>query len=107
MGASYILLLTAFYVDNRKNLPLRRELPQIAFWFLPAVIGSPITLYVVWTHPPGQSEPVGGAMLGLVRHGVRRSFCGAAIQRVEVSKWVMNDRFGVSAPCPLFPRKMG
>jgi hypothetical protein len=51
MGASSILLLTAFYLDNGKNLPLRRELPQIAFWFLPAVIGSPITLYVLWTHP--------------------------------------------------------
>ena len=28
MGASYILLLTAFYVDNGKNLPLWRELPE-------------------------------------------------------------------------------
>ena len=50
MGASSILLLTAFYLDNGKNLPLRLELPQIAFWFLPAVIGSPIT---VGTHPYG------------------------------------------------------
>ena len=32
MGASYILLITAFYVDNGPNLPLWRELPQIAFW---------------------------------------------------------------------------
>jgi hypothetical protein len=30
MGASYIFMLTAFYVDNGKNLPLCRELPQIA-----------------------------------------------------------------------------
>jgi hypothetical protein len=29
----------------------RVPIPQIAFWFLPAVIGSPITLYVLWTHP--------------------------------------------------------
>ena len=35
MGASYIVMLTAFYVDNGKNLPLWKELPQIAFWFLP------------------------------------------------------------------------
>jgi hypothetical protein len=56
------LAIVATLSFGRKNLPLRRELPQIAFWFLPAVIGSPITLYVLWTHPPGQSEPVGGAM---------------------------------------------
>jgi phosphate starvation-inducible membrane PsiE len=31
MGASYILMLTAFYVDNGRNLPLWRELPELAF----------------------------------------------------------------------------
>jgi hypothetical protein len=31
MGLSYILLLTAFYVDNGKNLPLWKELPQMAY----------------------------------------------------------------------------
>ncbi len=51
MGLSYILLLTAFYVDNGKNLPLWRELPQIAFWVLPSAIGLPIVLYVLVRHP--------------------------------------------------------
>lgn len=51
MGTSFILMLTAFYVDNGKNLPLWRELPQIAFWFLPTMIGTPIVLYVLRTHP--------------------------------------------------------
>ena len=51
MGLSYILLLTAFYVDNGKNLPLWRELPQIAFWLLPSAIGLPIMLYVLRRHP--------------------------------------------------------
>ena len=51
MGTSYILLLTAFYVDNGKNLPLWKELPQIAFWLLPSVIGAPIILYVLRRHP--------------------------------------------------------
>lgn len=51
MGASYVLLLTAFYVDNGKNLPLWRELPQIAFWLLPSAIGVPIILYAMWRHP--------------------------------------------------------
>ena len=45
MGASYILMLTAFYVDNGKNLPLWRELPQFAFWFIPGLIGAPLMAY--------------------------------------------------------------
>ena len=36
MGASYVLMITAFYVDNGPNLPLWRELPPIMFWILPA-----------------------------------------------------------------------
>lgn len=51
MGASFILMLTAFYVDNGKNLPFWRNLPQITFWFMPTVIGTPIILYVLRTHP--------------------------------------------------------
>jgi hypothetical protein len=51
MGASFILMITAFYVDNGKNLPLWRELPQITFWLLPAAIGIPIILYVLRKHP--------------------------------------------------------
>ncbi|HET7850570.1 MAG TPA: hypothetical protein VFL51_16060 [Pseudolabrys sp.] len=51
MAASYILLLTAFYVDNGKNLPLWRELPQIAFWLLPAAIGIPILVSTLLRHP--------------------------------------------------------
>jgi hypothetical protein len=51
MGASYILMLTAFYVDNGKNLPLWRELPEIAFWFLPSTIGVPLILNTLVRHP--------------------------------------------------------
>lgn len=51
MGASYILLVTAFYVDNGKNLPLWKELPQIAFWLLPSAFGIPIIAYVLSRHP--------------------------------------------------------
>ena len=51
MGASYILMLTAFYVDNGKNLPLWKELPKIAFWFLPGAIGVPLILYALFRHP--------------------------------------------------------
>jgi hypothetical protein len=51
MGASYIVMLTAFYVDNAKNLPLWKELPDAAFWVLPGAIGIPIILYALCRHP--------------------------------------------------------
>jgi hypothetical protein len=51
MGLSYILMLTAFYVDNGKNLPLWRELPQIAFWLLPALLGLPLIVHALLKHP--------------------------------------------------------
>ena len=51
MGASYIFVLTAFYVDNGRNLPLWRELPEIAFWLLPSLIGAPLVLYALLRHP--------------------------------------------------------
>ena len=42
MGLSYILMLTAFYVDNGKNLPVWRDLPYIAYWLLPGAVGVPL-----------------------------------------------------------------
>jgi hypothetical protein len=44
-------MLTAFYVDNGKNLPLWKELPQIAFWILPSLIGAPLVLRALPHHP--------------------------------------------------------
>src|SRR5258708_5715379 len=51
MGLSYVLLLTAFYVDNGKNLPLWSALPSWAFWILPALIGTPAIVYALMRHP--------------------------------------------------------
>ncbi len=51
MGLSYILMLTAFYVDNGKNLPLWRELPQWVFWVLPGAVGAPIIICALFRHP--------------------------------------------------------
>jgi len=51
MGASYILMLTAFYVDNGKNLPLWKDLPEIVFWLLPSAIGAPLIIYALCRHP--------------------------------------------------------
>jgi hypothetical protein len=42
MSASYILLLTAFYVDNGKHLPVWRTLPYLAYWLLPSAVGLPL-----------------------------------------------------------------
>jgi hypothetical protein len=51
MGLSYILLLTAFYVDNGKSLPLWKELPPIAYWLLPAAVGVPLIVRALLRHP--------------------------------------------------------
>jgi uncharacterized membrane protein len=51
MGLSYILLLTAFYVDNGKSLPLWKELSPIAYWLLPAAVGLPVIFHALIRHP--------------------------------------------------------
>jgi len=51
MGASYILMLTAFYVDNGKNLPLWRDLPRATYWLLPAAVGLPLICRTLLRHP--------------------------------------------------------
>jgi hypothetical protein len=50
MGASYILMLTAFYVDNGPNLPVWRDLPSVIFWVLPSAVGAPLILYALYHH---------------------------------------------------------
>ena len=42
MGGSYIVMLTAFYVDNGKHLPVWDRLPTPTYWLLPAIIGAPV-----------------------------------------------------------------
>jgi hypothetical protein len=56
MGLSYILLLTAFYVDNGAHLPVWRALPDLAYWLLPAAIGVPIIIRALRRHPLAQAE---------------------------------------------------
>jgi hypothetical protein len=51
MGLSYILLLTAFYVDNGHSLPLWRDLPTIAYWLVPGAIGIPLIVNTLSRHP--------------------------------------------------------
>jgi uncharacterized membrane protein len=51
MGGSYVVLLTAFFVDNGANLPIWRALPMLAYWLGPAAIGVPIIVYAMLRHP--------------------------------------------------------
>jgi hypothetical protein len=50
MGLSYIVLLTAFYVDNGPSLPLWRSMPVLAYWLGPSIVGLPILVRAL-RHP--------------------------------------------------------
>jgi hypothetical protein len=66
MGLSYILMLTAFYVDNGKNLPGWRDLPYLAYWLLPGAVGIPLIVRALarWRRRLGETDP--GLQQGLV-----------------------------------------
>jgi hypothetical protein len=51
MTISYILLLTAFYVDNGPHLPLWRSLPPLAHWLVPSFVGVPLLAWTLRRHP--------------------------------------------------------
>jgi uncharacterized membrane protein len=42
MGAGYVAMLTAFYVDNGPRLPLWDRLPVVVLWLLPGLVGGPL-----------------------------------------------------------------
>jgi hypothetical protein len=50
LSLSYIVLLTAFYVDNGPHLPLWNQLPTIAFWIGPSLIGLPLVARALSRH---------------------------------------------------------
>ena len=63
MGGSYIVLLTAFYVDNGKKIPLLDRLPTAAYWVLPALVATPLIARSAarHRHPPRPGQgPVPG-----------------------------------------------
>jgi hypothetical protein len=47
MGMSFILLLTAFYLDNGRNLPVWKDMPSYAYWLLPNAVGIPLIIYAI------------------------------------------------------------
>lgn len=56
MGLSYVVLLTAFYVDNGANLPIWRSLPPVAYWLTPSLVGLPILLWALLRHPLARAQ---------------------------------------------------
>jgi hypothetical protein len=66
MTSSFTVMLTAFYVDNGKNLPLADRLPQAAYWLLPAVIAAPLIIRSLRRHTYVRAEPAPPAAARLV-----------------------------------------
>jgi hypothetical protein len=52
MGAAYILMLTAFYVDNGKSLPVWKQLPVVAYWVAPSFVGIPLIIRALRRYVP-------------------------------------------------------
>ena len=57
MGTSYIVLMTAFYVDNGPRLPVWDRLPLLAFWIVPGVIGFPLVVRALVRYSAGLHAP--------------------------------------------------
>ena len=51
MSTSYIVLLTALYLDNGKFLPIWKNFNHLIYWLLPAAVGVPIIIRTLRRHP--------------------------------------------------------
>jgi hypothetical protein len=71
MGLSYVVLLTAFYVDNGPHLPLWDRLPAIAYWTLPAVVAAPLLVRALSRYTDLLGD-LNAGNLALVRRGGSR-----------------------------------
>ena len=67
MIGSYVVLWTAFYVDNAHLIPLLKQLPALTFWVLPTVIALPFLVVSISRFAPktvrharGESASKGG-----------------------------------------------
>lgn len=50
MGCSFIAMLTAFCVEEGESLPGLSELPRLTYWFLPALVGTPLIMRAVFRY---------------------------------------------------------
>ena len=53
MGGSYVVMLTAFYVDNGPFLPIWNLLPSWTFWVIPSIVGAPLIARAIVRRPGG------------------------------------------------------
>jgi uncharacterized membrane protein len=63
MTSSYTVMLTAFLIDNARNLPLADRLPAGTAWLLPALISAPLIAWSLRRHrgPAARRRPPGRA----------------------------------------------
>ena len=64
MIGSYIDLWTAFYVDNAHLIPGLNQLPPLAFWVLPTVIGIPFIIVSISRFVPNRGAPSSRSQAG-------------------------------------------
>jgi len=64
MAASYVALLTGFYVDNGPQLPLWDRLPTVAYWVLPTLVGVPLTWWALIRNGAVSRRPGTGRTVG-------------------------------------------
>jgi hypothetical protein len=57
MITSYVVLLTAFYVDNAHLIPLLDRLPSLTFWVLPTLISLPFLVLSLSRFAPKRVAP--------------------------------------------------
>ena len=57
MIGSYIVLWTAFYVDNAHLIPGLKEFPRLTFWVLPTVIALPFLIVSLSRFAPKTARP--------------------------------------------------
>jgi hypothetical protein len=50
MGCSFIAMLTAFCVEEGKSLPGLSKLPRLTYWFLPALVGTPLIMRALFRY---------------------------------------------------------
>lgn len=58
--ASYVVLWTAFYVDNAHLIPGLKQLPTLTFWVLPTLIALPFTMLSLFRFAPKTVSAVRG-----------------------------------------------
>jgi hypothetical protein len=83
MIASYVVLLTAFYVDNAHLFPGVNRLPTLTFWVAPTLVAIPFLVRSIARFAPKAMAPASPAP-SAVRHDAadtRDAFTGDASRR--------------------------